>query len=182
MTTRNKLTRNFTDSTEQTRDERYATPICKDVSVMSMEPLSPPVTSLTETDLSPLAPPFQPIQTIPANPDAESLCEHSTITSDVDTSTLHSPDEYPPDDDEDDAVDDDDVDDDDDDDVDTRVSDASRDPSSSCGCTLCEEGPEDMTNLCDGQHYLCDRCTERCGGDWWVCGRCYRDGVHKCSN
>ena len=34
------------------------------------------------------------------------------------------------------------------------VYDASRDPdvcpSSQCGCTLCEEGPGDMTNMCDG--------------------------------
>ena len=113
MTTRNKITRNLTDSIEQTRDETYVTPLCMDVSVMSMEPLSPPVTSLIETDLSPLATPFQPIQAIPANPDAESLCEYSTITSDVDTSTLPSPDEYPPDDD------------DDGDDDDSHVSDAS---------------------------------------------------------
>ena len=44
------------------------------------------------------------------------MCEHSTITSDVDTCTQPSPDEYPPDDD--------------DADDDSHVSDTSRDPMS----------------------------------------------------
>ena len=50
--------------------------------------------------------------------------------------------------------------------------------TSQCGCTTCEHGPGDPQQTCNGEHYLCYKCTATCGGEYWVCQRCLQNGVH----